>query len=55
MDFTEIGLEGVCWVRLIEDRDQWQAVVNVVMSFEFRQDQVLWNLLFCYGSGNKII
>jgi hypothetical protein len=32
MDLTEIGCEGVDWVHLAEDRDQWQALVNTVMN-----------------------
>jgi hypothetical protein len=31
MDHREIGLGGVDWIRLAEDRDRWQAVVSVVM------------------------
>jgi hypothetical protein len=32
MDLREIGLEGVDWIRLAQDRDRWQAVVSAVMS-----------------------
>jgi hypothetical protein len=28
MDFSEAGWEGVDWVHLVQDRDQWWAVVN---------------------------
>jgi len=31
MDLKSIGREGVDWVYLAEDRDQWRAVVNTVM------------------------
>jgi hypothetical protein len=31
MDFREIGWEGVDWIRLARNRDQWWAVVNTVM------------------------
>jgi hypothetical protein len=31
MDLTETGWEGVNWMRLAQDRDQWRAVVNTVM------------------------
>jgi hypothetical protein len=30
MDLREIGLGGVDWIRLSEDRDQWRAVVSAV-------------------------
>jgi hypothetical protein len=32
MDLREIGLEGVDWIRLAQDRDRWWAVVSAVMS-----------------------
>jgi hypothetical protein len=32
MDLREIGLEGVDWIRLAQDRDRWLAVVSAVMS-----------------------
>jgi hypothetical protein len=34
MDFTEIGWGGVEWIQLAHDSGQWQAVVNVVMTFQ---------------------
>jgi hypothetical protein len=27
----EVGWEGVDWIHLAQDRDQWRAVVNTVM------------------------
>jgi hypothetical protein len=32
MDLREIGLEGVDWTRLAQDRDRWRAVVSAVMN-----------------------
>jgi hypothetical protein len=32
MDLTEIGLGGVEWIRLSQDRDRWRAVVSAVMN-----------------------
>jgi hypothetical protein len=32
MDLREIGLGGVDWIRLSQDRDRWQAVVSAVMN-----------------------
>jgi hypothetical protein len=32
MDLREIGLGGVDWIRLAQNRDQWRAVVSVVMN-----------------------
>jgi hypothetical protein len=31
MDFREIDLGGVDWIRLAQDRDLWRAVVSAVM------------------------
>jgi hypothetical protein len=31
MDLREIRWEGVTWMHLVQDRDQWQAVVNKEM------------------------
>jgi len=33
LDLEEIGCEGVEWMHLDQDRDQWQALVSTVMSF----------------------
>jgi hypothetical protein len=32
MDIREIGLGGVDWIRLAQDRDRWLAVVSAVMN-----------------------
>jgi hypothetical protein len=32
MDLREIGLGGVDWIQLTQDRDRWQALVNVVIN-----------------------
>jgi hypothetical protein len=29
-----IGYEGVEWINLVQDRDQWPDVVNMVMKFQ---------------------
>jgi hypothetical protein len=33
MDLMEMWLEGVNWIYLAEDRDNWRALVNTVMNF----------------------
>jgi hypothetical protein len=35
MDLREIGLGGMDWIDLAQDRDQWSALVNTVMNFRF--------------------
>jgi hypothetical protein len=32
MDLREIGLGGVDWIRLAQDRDHWRAVVSALMN-----------------------
>jgi hypothetical protein len=33
MDLREIGCDGVDCIGLAQDRDQWKALVNMVMNF----------------------
>jgi hypothetical protein len=33
MDIREIGWGGMDWLDLVQDRDQWRALVNMVMMF----------------------
>jgi hypothetical protein len=32
MDLRDIGLGGVDWIRLSQDRDRWRGVVSAVMN-----------------------
>jgi hypothetical protein len=32
MNVREIAWEGVYWIHLVQDRDQWRALVNTVMN-----------------------
>jgi hypothetical protein len=32
MDLTEIGWDGMNWIDLAQDRDQWRGLVNTVMN-----------------------
>jgi hypothetical protein len=32
MDFIEIGWDGIDWIDLAQDGDQWRALVNTVMN-----------------------
>jgi hypothetical protein len=32
MDLREIGWDGIDWMELAQDRDQWRALVNTVMN-----------------------
>jgi hypothetical protein len=33
MDLREIKWDGMDWIDLAQDRDQWRALVNTVMNF----------------------
>jgi hypothetical protein len=32
MDLREIGRDGVDWIDMAQDRDQWRALVNMVLN-----------------------
>jgi hypothetical protein len=34
MDIREVGWGGMNWIELAQDRDRWQALVNVVMNLQ---------------------
>jgi hypothetical protein len=34
IDFREIGWDGMAWIDLVQDRDQWRALVNMVMNLQ---------------------
>jgi hypothetical protein len=34
VDFREIGWGGMEWINLAQDRDQWRALVNMVMNLQ---------------------
>jgi hypothetical protein len=38
MDLREIGWDGVDWIDMAQDRDQWRALVNTVLNL-----RVPWN------------
>jgi hypothetical protein len=34
MDLREVGWDGGDWIDLAQDRDQWRALVNMVMNLQ---------------------
>jgi hypothetical protein len=35
MDLTEIGWDGVDWIDVAQDRDQWRALLNTALNLRF--------------------
>jgi hypothetical protein len=35
MNLRELGWDGMDWIDLAQDRDQWRALVNTVMNLRF--------------------
>jgi hypothetical protein len=44
MGLREIGWEGVDWKYLAQDRDQWWALMNMVMNLRFHETQGISSL-----------
>jgi hypothetical protein len=38
MDLQAVGWGSTDWIHLAQDRDRWQALVNVVMNHQVPQD-----------------
>jgi hypothetical protein len=34
MDLREIGWDGMDWINLAQDRDQWRALANMVLNLQ---------------------
>jgi hypothetical protein len=37
LERREIGWDGVDWIDMAEDRDQWRALVNTVLNVRFHE------------------
>jgi hypothetical protein len=43
IDLRETGWDGLDWIDLAQDRDQWRALVNTVMNL--RVSKKFWEVL----------
>jgi hypothetical protein len=34
MDLQEVGCGSMDWIKLVKERDRWQAVLNVIMNLQ---------------------
>jgi hypothetical protein len=56
MDLREVGWGGMEWIYLVQDRDWWGALVNMVLRMSFQWiNMSVWCMLFhirreCYRS-----
>jgi hypothetical protein len=41
MELQEVGCGGMDWIKLAQDREKWQALVNMVMNFGFHK---MWGI-----------
>jgi hypothetical protein len=57
MDLRGIGLAGVDWIRLAQDRDRWRAVVSAVMNLRVlaSRSQLVNNILYGANSGGPAV
>jgi hypothetical protein len=39
-DHREIGWDGVNWIHLSQDMDQWRVLVNTVMNLRFYKRRI---------------
>jgi hypothetical protein len=37
MDLRETGWDGMDWIAVAQDRNQWMAIVNMIMTFGFHK------------------
>lgn len=51
MDLKEIKWEGIDWINLVQDRDEWWALVNMMWNLRF-QGILLSDKLFRFSNSS---
>jgi hypothetical protein len=50
MDLREIGWDGVDWIDMARDRDQWRTLVNAVLNLPYNAGKLLKGYTICSSS-----
>jgi hypothetical protein len=42
MNLRDIKWDGIDWIDLVQDRDQWRDIVNMVMNLQVLNMTIYW-------------
>jgi hypothetical protein len=49
MDLRKIGWEGVDWMHMAQNRDQWQALVTTAINLQVQKKQNIFRLTISFS------